>query len=94
MSQTDEEMKENILAAVKGVSYGVPGKWFNVQKIALKVHKSISIPIYVNLSKLCFLFSFYFAMRAVNVHAGTLVFLEEFNISLLSLTSLLSELVV
>ncbi|KAK3877912.1 hypothetical protein Pcinc_017422 [Petrolisthes cinctipes] len=51
LSQTDEEIKENIMAAVRKVASVVPGKWFNVQNLSLKLHKSVSIPIYVNLTQ-------------------------------------------
>ena len=51
MSQTDDEIQENILAAVKKLSTHVSGKWTNVQVLSLKLERTTSIPIYVKMGE-------------------------------------------
>ncbi|XP_018329695.1 ribosomal L1 domain-containing protein 1 [Agrilus planipennis] len=50
-SMNEENMKENVIAAIEGLATEFPGGWENISTLYLKTTTSISIPIYINLSK-------------------------------------------
>lgn len=52
LSFTDEEIAENILAAVQRLANCVPGKWKNVQNLSLKLQTSKAIPFFVQIGSL------------------------------------------
>lgn len=51
MAQSDEELEENVLAAVKKLAGHVPGHWNNIQGLSLKLEKTQSIPLYVKMGQ-------------------------------------------
>lgn len=52
MGQTDDEIQQNILAAVKKLASHAPGEWANIQSLSLKLERTTSIPIYVKMNSL------------------------------------------
>lgn len=51
MGQTDDEIQQNVLAAVKKLASHAPGEWANIQSLSLKLERTTSIPIYVKMSE-------------------------------------------
>ncbi|MPC14882.1 Ribosomal L1 domain-containing protein 1 [Portunus trituberculatus] len=52
MGQTDEEIQQNVLAAVAKLASHAPGEWANIQSLSLKLERTSSIPIYANMNSL------------------------------------------
>lgn len=52
MGQTDDEIQQNVLAAVKKLASHAPGEWANIQSLSLKLERTTSIPIYVKMNSL------------------------------------------
>ncbi|CAM6092841.1 unnamed protein product [Calypogeia fissa] len=52
VSQSKEEIRENILAVIKGAAELIPKKWKGVQAIYLKTLESVALPLYQTLPDL------------------------------------------
>lgn len=52
MGQSDEEIEENVLEAVRKLATHVPGEWNNIQGLSLKLESTQSIPLYVKMGEL------------------------------------------
>lgn len=51
MCQSDEQIQENVLEAVRKLASHVPGEWNNIQGLCLKLESTESIPLYVNMGE-------------------------------------------
>eukprot|EP00249_Psilotum_nudum_P012394 c23756_g1_i1 orf=430-1362(-) len=52
LSQTKDEIVENITAAIEGASSLIPNKWKNIRALHLKTVESVSLPIYQSLPEM------------------------------------------
>lgn len=51
MGQSDAEIEENVLEAVRKLATHVPGEWNNIQGLSLKLESTQSIPLYVRMGE-------------------------------------------